>query len=106
MITPLYDRVLVEKEEADQTTESGLYLPTNDANQAVYGRVIALGQGYRQVDADGFRQLVVQEGHRVLFRTRSATEIKEGGKTYYLLREQDLLGFEDAEGESYPESRL
>jgi len=111
---PLYDLILLRKEEAPKTTASGLVLSTtDDPNEARYSNVVAVGEGYRTdraVDGPsiehnghlvgGPRQmecipLRVRVGDRVLFRPRSATVVKSEGQEFFLVREGELLGIEE-----------
>jgi chaperonin GroES len=98
MFQPLYDHVLVEKEELEQKSPSGVILATTqDPNDAVYGKVVAVGQGYRRSDTDKLTPLQVQKDQEVLFRPRSATKVTIKRKEYFLLRESDLLGIRDGD---------
>jgi chaperonin GroES len=91
MFKPLYDRVLIEKFEAPKTSPSGVIMGTiEDPNGLFEGVVRAVGSGYRT--ETGFQSLEVAVEDRVLFRKRSAVEVEQEGKVFYLLHEKELLG--------------
>jgi len=48
MFKPLYEYVLIEKDDAPKKTESGLITGVSeDPNEARFGEVVAVGDGYR-----------------------------------------------------------
>jgi chaperonin GroES len=87
---PLYDRVLVQRIEAEQKTSTGLFIPETAQERPQQARVIAAGTGRLQKDGS-IRPLTVQAGDHVLFGKYSGDEIKVDGETYLILREDDLL---------------
>jgi chaperonin GroES len=87
---PLYDRVLVQRIEAEQKTSSGLFIPETAQERPQQARVIAAGTGRLQKDGS-VRPLTVKAGDHVLFGKYSGDEIKVDGETYLILREDDLL---------------
>ncbi len=89
-IQPLGDRVVVEREEARQTTAGGIVLPDTAKDKPQKGKVIAVGDG--RVTKDGKRrELQVKVGDQVLFTSYAPEEIKVDGETYLLMREDDIL---------------
>lgn len=89
-VRPLHDRVLVRRVQLEEKTKSGLYIPDTAKEKPLEGEIVAVGNG--RYDNDGnLRPLQVQVGQRVLFGKYSETEIKVGGETLLLLREDDLL---------------
>ena len=44
---PLYDRILVERVELEETTKGGIILPDTAKEKPQQGKVIAVGQGKR-----------------------------------------------------------
>jgi co-chaperonin GroES (HSP10) len=80
-ITPLHKNIIIERQENDLTTQSGIILQsTDEADKAV---VIAVGNEVEYVD----------EGEVVLVNWNKAVKIK--GKLYKVV-EEDIVGvFED-----------
>ncbi|AIG63716.1 molecular chaperone GroES [Corynebacterium atypicum] len=89
-ITPLEDRILVQINEAETTTKSGLVIPDTAKERPQEATVIAVGKG--RFDADGKRVPVdVEEGDTVIFSRYGGTEIKYDGQDYLILSARDVL---------------
>jgi chaperonin GroES len=89
-LVPLGDRVVLRREEAEQTTSGGIVLPDAARDKPQKGEVIAVGDGH--VKDDGTRvPLTVKVGDRVIFNSYGPDEIKLGEEEYLLLRESDIL---------------
>lgn len=91
-IRPLFDRVLVKRNEEPKKTASGLFLPeTASKEKPVEGTILAVGNGRK--DKDGKLQpLAVKAGDKVVFGKYAGTEIKLDGEDRLILREDDILG--------------
>lgn len=89
-ITPLYDRIIVKRVEAETKTKSGLFIPDTAKEKPIEGEVIAVGNG-KILDDGSVRSLQVVEGNRVLFGKYSGTEIKLHGEEHLILREDEVL---------------
>jgi chaperonin GroES len=90
-IRPLFDRVLVKRNDEPTKTRSGLFLPETAKEKPVEGTVLAVGAG--RVDDDGkITPLTVKAGDRVVFGKYAGTEIKVDGEDRLILREDDILG--------------
>jgi chaperonin GroES len=88
---PLYDRVLVEREEEETKTSGGILIPDNAKEKPISAKVIAVGSG--KVLADGsVRPLDIRPGNKVLISKYGGTEVKIGGVEHLILREDDILG--------------
>ena len=88
-ITPLGDRVLIQRAEAEDKTAGGILLPESAKDKPKEGKVIACGEGSI---VDGKRQpLSVKAGDRVLFSSYAGTEVKYMGEEYLIMREDDIL---------------
>jgi len=89
-ITPLGDKVLVKRLEAEEKTAGGIVLPDTAKEKPKEGKIIALGSGKR-LD-DGKRgEFQVKKGDRVLFASYAGTEVKLEGEEYILMPEEDIL---------------
>ena len=90
-VHPLFDRVLVKRNDEVTRTKSGLFLPESATEKPVQGTVLAAGQG--KVGDDGtLSPLAVKVGDQVIFGKYSGTEIKVDGEDRLILREEDILG--------------
>lgn len=93
-LRPLYDRVLVKRVDGETQTKGGLFIPETAKEKPLEGEVVAAGNG-RVLEDGTVRPLTVKAGDRVLFAKYAETEVKVGGETLLLLREEDLLGILD-----------
>ena len=93
-LTPLQDRILVQRVEEETKTKGGIIIPDTAKEKPAEGKVIAAGNG--KVGEDGKRvALEVKKGDRILFGKYSGTEVKIEGEEYLIMREDDVLGVID-----------
>ena len=90
-VRPLYDRILLESEEAEERTSGGIYLPDSAQEKPMQGQVVAVGIG-TLLPSGRLVEPNVKVGDRVLFGKYSGSEIKIDGQEYTIVREGDLLG--------------
>lgn len=89
-VTPLHDRVLVKRLEAEETTRGGIIIPDTAKEKPQEAEVIAVGKG--RVDEDGkVTPLEVKKGDRVLIGKFSGTEVNIGGEEHVIVREEEIL---------------
>jgi chaperonin GroES len=88
-IKPLEDRVVVQANEAENTTASGIVIPDTAKEKPQEGTVIAVGPG--RFEDDKRIPLDVKVGDTVLYSKYGGTEVKYGGEEYLILSARDLL---------------
>ena len=89
-VTPLGDKVLIRRLEAEEKTAGGIVLPDAAKEKPKEGKVIALGSG--KLTKDGKRSdFQVKKGDRVLFASYAGTEVKLDGEELILMPEEDIL---------------
>src|SRR3989344_8053049 len=66
-IQPLFDNVLIKPLEAQQKTESGIYLPDSAKEKPQKGEVMAIGPGAASDDGK-VNKMVVKVGDKVLYK--------------------------------------
>ena len=89
-IKPLEDRILVQANEAETTTASGLVIPDTAKEKPQEGTVLAVGPG--RVDDNGNRvPLDVAVGDTVIYSKYGGTEVKYGGEDLLVLSARDVL---------------
>ncbi|MFV1960086.1 MAG: co-chaperone GroES [Planctomycetota bacterium] len=93
-IKPLYDKVLLERLEAEEKTAGGIVLPDTAKEKPTQGRIVATGKG-RLTDAGEQIAPGVTVGERVLFGSYAGTEVKSEGKKYLILDEGEILAVVD-----------
>lgn len=90
-IQPLADYVVLQQEEAEAKTASGLYIPENAKEKPKIAKVLAVGPG--KVGDDNKRVPVsLKVGDRVVYGGYSNTEVKIGSDSFLLVREEDIYG--------------
>ena len=90
VLRPLEDRIVVEPQEAEQVTASGLVIPDTAKEKPQEGKVLAVGPG--RFDDKGVRVPVdVKVGDVVLYSKYGGTEVKYAGQEYLVLSARDVL---------------
>jgi len=89
-IRPLYDKVLVERIEAETKTAGGIIIPDSAQEKPSEGIIIAVGKGTRD-DSGKIVPLDVKVGDKVLFEKWGATEAKVANKEVLILSESKIL---------------
>ena len=85
MIKPLADRVLIEPQEAQTKTASGIYIPDTAKEKPQQGKVIAAGPGKKD------EPIEVKVGDVVLYGKYAGTEVTVEDKKYLIVKQQDIL---------------
>lgn len=85
MIKPLADRVLIEPQEAQTKTASGIYIPDTAKEKPQQGKVIAAGPGKKD------EPMEVKVGDTVLYGKYAGTEVTLEEKKYLIVKQQDIL---------------
>ena len=89
-LRPLHDRLIVERQEQETKTASGIVLPDAAAEKPDMGTVIAVGNG--KILEDGkVRPLDVKVGDTILFGKYSGQTVKVDGKEVLVMREDDVM---------------
>lgn len=89
-LVPLYDRIVLKRQEAASKTAGGIVLPDTAKDKPQKGTVISVGDGH--VSKDGKRMpLTLKAGDKVIFSSYAGDEISIGEEEYLLLRESDVL---------------
>ena len=89
-IKPLEDKIVVQANEAETMTASGIVIPDTAKEKPQEGKVLAVGPG--RVDDKGTRIPVdVSVGDVVLYSKYGGTEIKHNGEEYLILSARDVL---------------
>jgi len=84
-IKPLADRVLVQPQEAETKTASGIFIPDTAKEKPQRGVVIAVGKGTKD------ETMELKAGDVVLYGKYAGTEISVEGKDYLIMRQSDVL---------------
>ena len=94
-VTPLGDRVLVKRVQADDKTKGGIILPDSAKEKPREGVVMAVGLG-KLLDNGERQTLSVKKKDRVLFSSYAGSEIKlDGEEMMMILGEDEILAIID-----------
>ena len=97
-IRPLQDRVIVKRIAEEEKTKGGIIIPDTAKEKPQEGEVVAVGPGARN-EAGQIQALDVKAGDRILFGKWSGTEIKINGEDLLIMKESDVMGIIEAQGE-------
>ena len=90
-LKPLDDRIVVEPNEAEQTTASGLVIPDTAKEKPQQGKVLAVGPGTRSEQSGEVIPLGIEVGQTVLYSKYGGTEVTIDGKDLLILSSRDVL---------------
>lgn len=89
-LQPLGDRVVVERESAEEKTAGGIVLPDSAKDKPARGTVVSVGNG-KLLDNGERGALQVKVGDRVIFSSYAGETFKVGEDELLLMREDDIL---------------
>jgi len=84
-VKPLGDRVVVEPNEAETKTASGIIIPDTAKEKPSQGTVVSVP------DANDDIKITVKVGDKVLYGKYAGTEITLKDKNYLIMSESDIL---------------
>ena len=89
-LKPLYDRVIVRREDEEEKTSGGIVLPGTAKEKSNQGEVLAVGEG--AVGDDGKRRpMTVKVGDKIVFGKYSDSDtVQVGDDEYIIMREDDI----------------
>ncbi len=88
-LVPLFDRVVLKKLAAEETTASGIVLPgQGDKDKPGQGEIVAVGPG-GLVDGKEVK-MVVKPGDKVLYSKYAGSDVEIDGEKYVVLKQNDL----------------
>ncbi len=90
-LKPLDDRIVVQPNEAEQTTASGLVIPDTAKEKPQQGKVLAVGPGKRAENSGELIPLGIEVGQTVLYSKYGGTEITIDGDDLLILSSRDVL---------------
>ncbi len=88
---PLYDHVLLKKDDREETLAGGILLPKAAQDESDCATVIAVGHGRLMIDGS-IVPLLVKAGDKVRIHKMDGTELKFNGVEYILTKEVDIFG--------------
>lgn len=89
-LKPAAGYLLLEPEEAETTTASGIVLPDKAGEKPQSGRVLAVGDD-EITESGAKRTSPAKVGDRVVYKKWGGNEIKIDGKEYLFVKFDDIL---------------
>jgi len=88
-LKPLGDRVVIKQLEAEETTKSGIVLPSQSKEKPQQAEVLAVGPG-GVVDGKEIK-MEVKPGDKVIYSKYAGTEVKVNDDELIIVRQNDIL---------------
>ena len=88
-LRPLCDRVVIKQLEAEETTKSGIVLPSNAKEKPQQAEVVAVGPG-GVVDGKEIK-MEVKPGDKVIYSKYAGTEVKLEEDEFIIVKQSDIL---------------
>ncbi len=88
-LRPLGDKVVIKQFEAEETTKSGIVLPSQSKEKPQQATVIAVGPG-GMVDGKEVK-MMVKEGDNVIYSKYAGSEVKIDGEEFIIIKQNDIL---------------
>jgi chaperonin GroES len=88
-LKPLFDKVVLKKVEAVETTRAGIILPGSAQEKPQVSEVVAVGPG-GTVDGKEV-EMTLKVGDKVIVGKYSGTEVKLDGVEYNVVSQADIL---------------
>lgn len=82
--------VLIEQIEVNETTQSGLIIPSNKGQKKNIGKIVKAGRGHINFNGE-IVPMEVGVGDIVMFQPYAGTKIIDGANEYILVNEKDIL---------------
>lgn len=89
-LTPAPGYILLEPEEAETKTASGIVLPDSAEEKPQVGKVLAIGDD-EITDSGAKRTAAAKVGDRVVYKKWGGNEIKLESKEYLFVKFEDIL---------------
>jgi chaperonin GroES len=89
-LTPIGEKVVVKRMEAETKTKGGIVLPDTAKEKPKRGKIIAVGEG-RRTDAGELVKPSVKVGDQVIFTSFGGTEVTVDGEELLIMSQDDIL---------------
>ena len=88
-LKPLFDKVVLKKAEAVETTKTGILLPGSAQEKPQMSEVVAVGPG--GLVGGHEVKMTLKVGDKVITGKYAGTEVKVDGEEYTIVRQNDIL---------------
>lgn len=90
MLRPLRNRVIVERNENEESTKSGIIITDSSKERPSQGKIIAVGPGLLRESGE-LQPMSVEVGEEVYFSKYAGEEVEYEGNKYLILDDDDIL---------------
>lgn len=87
-INPIGERIVIHKLEKEETTASGIVLPSSAQEQPQYAEVVAISD---KISGQDEYKDAVKIGDRVIYSKYAGTDVKLDGEEYIVIKIEDVL---------------
>ena len=87
-LRPLDDKIVIKKIEKEETTASGIVLPSSAKEKSNIAEVVATGN---KLDTDEEMKGLVKVGDKVIFSKYAGNDIELDDEKYTIIKFQDIL---------------
>ena len=92
-IRPLFDKIVIKKDDYQETTPSGIILTDSAKEKPTVAEVLAVGPGGF---VDGHEvKMEIKVGDKILYSKYAGSEFKLNGETVTIIRQSDVLAVLD-----------
>ena len=88
-LRPLFDKVVLKKVEAQETTKAGILLPGSAQEKPQMSEIVAVGPG-GLIDGKEVK-MTLKAGDKVITGKYTGTEVKLDGTEYTIVSQSDIL---------------
>ena len=94
-VTPLGNKILIHRDEAETTTDAGIVLPESAKDRPRTGKIEAVGTGAINTETGERIPVELKKGQQVIFSSYAGTEIKLGADELLIMSEDEILAVID-----------
>lgn len=87
-LRPLDDKIVIKKIEKEETTASGIVLPSSAKEEPNIAQVVAVGN---KIETEEEMKGLLKVGDQVVFSKFAGTELELDGEKLTILKWQDIL---------------
>lgn len=90
-LRPLGNKVIVRRDEGDEMTDAGLYLPESAKDKPKSGTIVAVGTGAINTETGERIPMTLSVGDQVLFTSYAGSEVKLDDEELLIMSEDEVL---------------
>ena len=90
-LRPLGNKVIVRRDEGDEMTDAGLYLPESAKDKPKTGVIVAVGTGALNTETGERIPMTLTTGDRIIFTSYAGSEVKLDDEELLIMSEDEVL---------------